>query len=70
MHNRSGWVALLMFNVGVEIGLLIFIAVVLTAIAAIRRIYAVPRAAVLACSYAIGTTASFWAFERLYGAFA
>lgn len=63
-------VALLMFNVGVEIGQLIFVAVALAVGALIVRLpmlrrpwmqYAVP--------YAIGAVAMFWVIERI-GAFA
>jgi hydrogenase/urease accessory protein HupE len=61
--------ALLMFNVGVEVGQLAFIAVVLAAIAAFTRIYAVPRQAVLVSSYAIGILAAFWTIERLSASF-
>ena len=62
--------ALLMFNVGVELGQLAFIAVVLTALAAMRRFSAVPGPAILVSSYAIGIIAAFWTFERLLAAFA
>jgi len=62
--------ALLFFNVGVEIGQLIFIAVVLGAIAVVRRI--VRRLKVDAPSwwwrvppYTIGGIASFWVVQRL-----
>jgi hydrogenase/urease accessory protein HupE len=62
--------ALLSFNAGVEIGQLIFIAVVLGALFCIRRFGVPPRirhAAVPATSYAIGVTAAFWFIERLAG---
>ncbi|MBU3030697.1 HupE/UreJ family protein [Paracoccus marinaquae] len=61
--------ALLMFNIGIEIGQLIFIAVVLATIAAIRRIFPIPGRAVLVSSYAIGILATFWALERLQATF-
>lgn len=61
--------ALLMFNVGVEVGQLTFIAVVLTALAAVNRLYTVPRQAVLVSSYVIGIVAAFWTFERLQASF-
>jgi hypothetical protein len=61
-------VALLMFNVGVEIGQLIFVAAALATGVLLARLprrpwmdYAVP--------YAIGTVAMFWVIERV-GAFA
>lgn len=62
--------ALLSFNVGVEIGQLIFIGVVLGAMSCIRRLGVPPRirhAAVPVTSYAIGTTSAFWFIERLAG---
>jgi len=62
--------ALLSFNVGVEIGQLIFIGVVLGALICIRRLRVPPRirhAAVPITSYAIGITAAFWFIERLAG---
>lgn len=61
-------VALLTFNLGVEAGQLLIVAVCIGAIAALRRL--VPpalRPTVLAASYAIGITASFWFIERLIG---
>jgi hypothetical protein len=57
--------ALLFFNLGVEIGQLVFIAAILAVAAAARRIFAFPRQAPIAAAYAIGTVASFWGFERL-----
>jgi hydrogenase/urease accessory protein HupE len=59
-------VALLTFNVGVEIGQLLIIAGVIALIAMIRRMRPVMlRPATLAASYAIGTIASFWFIERM-----
>ncbi|MET1161979.1 MAG: HupE/UreJ family protein [Pseudoxanthomonas sp.] len=59
-------VALLFFNVGVEIGQLLFIAVVLAVIAGARRAR-LPRGdwAWRLPVYAIGTTAAFWTIERI-----
>lgn len=60
--------ALFSFNVGVEIGQLIFIGAVLGLMASVRRIpipAQVERHASLAAAYAIGTTAAFWFIERL-----
>jgi len=62
--------ALFSFNVGVEIGQLIFIGVVLGALICIRRVRVPPRirhAAVPVTTYAIGITAAFWFIERLAG---
>ena len=60
--------ALLTFNLGVEAGQLLIIAAVIAVIALLRR-FAQPalRTAVLAASYAIGITASFWFIQRLAG---
>lgn len=57
--------ALLFFNIGVEIGQLLFIAAILAVVAASRRIFAIPRQAPVATAYAIGIVASFWCFDRL-----
>jgi hypothetical protein len=62
--------ALFSFNVGVEIGQLIFIGVVLAALTCIRRFGVPPgirRAALPVTTYAIGITAAFWFIERLAG---
>ncbi len=60
--------ALLFFNVGVEIGQLVFIAGVITAIRVLRRLIvdgaSLNAGETLAC-YGIGITSSFWLFERL-----
>lgn len=61
-------VALLFFNVGVEIGQLLFIAAVLALMALIQRIrIAWPRWARAAPAYAIGCVAMFWVVERVSG---
>jgi hypothetical protein len=62
-------VALLMFNVGVEFGQLIFIACLLGAAALLQRVPVKPPlwARVLP-AYVIGAVAMFWAVERI-GAF-
>ncbi len=60
--------ALLFFNVGVEIGQLMFIAAVLGVIGLARSVKYPPmigRTAFLATTYAIGTMASFWFVERV-----
>ncbi|MEJ2320656.1 MAG: HupE/UreJ family protein, partial [Gemmatimonadales bacterium] len=60
--------ALLLFNVGVEAGQLLFIAAVLLAIAVARRLpAAVPRLARPLPAYAIGALAMFWVIERVVG---
>jgi hypothetical protein len=61
--------ALFSFNVGVELGQLIFIAAILLAVSALRRIVDVPRNAIIASAYAIGIVAAFWSIERLDSVF-
>jgi hydrogenase/urease accessory protein HupE len=59
-------VALLMFNVGVEIGQLLFVAFVLVVRAGLMRLPArAPARATQAAPYAIGTIAMYWVFERV-----
>jgi hydrogenase/urease accessory protein HupE len=62
--------ALFAFNVGVELGQLLFIAVVLAMLALVKRL-PLPRPltehALPAASYAIGTLAAFWFVDRLAG---
>lgn len=57
--------ALLAFNVGVELGQLAFIAVILTAVHSLRRIVMIPRRAIIGSAYAIGIVAAFWSVQRL-----
>lgn len=60
--------ALLMFNVGVEIGQLMFVAVILMIFAMAGRVSSFDAAASrtrLAASYAIGGLAAFWMIERI-----
>ena len=62
--------ALFMFNVGVEIGQLVFIAAVLALLVLVRRIPipdSMARQARPAATYAIGTLAAFWFVERVAG---
>ena len=61
--------ALLFFNVGVEIGQLIFVGVLLAATALARRLTGGPvdpRWAVTLPAYVIGGIASFWVVERIF----
>ncbi len=59
-------VALLMFNVGVEVGQLMFVAVVLAASAILGRLVAArPAWATGVIAYAIGAVAAFWTIERV-----
>jgi len=62
--------ALFAFNVGVELGQLLFIAVVLGLLALARRVplpHPLTQHALPVASYAIGTLAAFWFVERLSG---
>ena len=70
--------ALLFFNVGVEVGQLLFIAVVLLALSALTRLLRRPgriehgpwRAEALVrvpVAYAIGSIAAFWTVQRVVG---
>ncbi|CAN7185117.1 HupE/UreJ family protein [Mesorhizobium sp. LjNodule214] len=61
--------ALFSFNVGVELGQLMFIAAILLAVSALRRIVDVPRNAIIASAYVIGIVAAFWTVERLHSTF-
>jgi hypothetical protein len=58
--------ALLMFNVGVETGQLLFVGVVLLVMAVLRRLpISWPEGSWRALPYAIGSIAAFWTFERV-----
>jgi hypothetical protein len=58
--------ALFMFNVGVETGQLLFIAVVLSLMALLRRLpLTAPKSAWRLLPYAIGSVAAFWTIERV-----
>jgi hydrogenase/urease accessory protein HupE len=58
--------ALLMFNVGVETGQLIFIAVVLSLIALLKRLpVTMPQGAWRVMPYTIGSVAAFWVIQRV-----
>lgn len=59
-------VALLLFNLGVEAGQLLFIVAVLSAMAVVRLLRApLPRWVEWAPAYAIGSIAMFWVFQRV-----
>lgn len=62
--------ALFAFNVGVELGQLAFIAAVLSALAAAKRLplpTAITRNAPRAATFVIGSLAAFWFIERVAG---
>lgn len=61
--------ALLFFNIGVELGQLMFIAVILGVVALLSRLIQIPRRAPMAAAYTIGIIASFWVFERASATF-
>lgn len=58
--------ALLAFNVGVEIGQLLFVSVILAVVFAARSIFTIPRRAPVAAAYAIGAVAALWSVERIH----
>ncbi len=58
-------VALLFFNVGVEIGQLLFVTVVLFVVRTLRAVRPAPQWAKLVPPYAIGSMAMFWVFQRI-----
>ncbi|MGI9260661.1 MAG: HupE/UreJ family protein [Woeseiaceae bacterium] len=61
-------VSLLFFNVGVEVGQLVFIAAVLLVTATVRRFLAsTPHWAPVAIAYMVGIPAAFWTIERVAG---
>ncbi len=62
--------ALFCFNVGVELGQLMFVGAILIAFAALRRAVGTPRRAIVPAAYAIGMVAAFWTVERLVSTFA
>lgn len=58
--------ALLMFNVGVETGQLLFIAVVVSVIALLKRLpVALPQASWRLVPYGIGSVAGYWTIDRV-----
>lgn len=62
--------ALLSFNIGVEIGQLAFVALILLAFHMVRRLVTLPKEAMTIPAYAIGIVAAFWIAERLHTMFA
>jgi len=58
--------ALLMFNVGVETGQVLFVVAVVAVLAALRRLsLSLPQGAWRLAPYSIGAVAAFWTIERL-----
>lgn len=63
--------ALFMFNLGVEVGQLLFVTAVAAVLFALRRLplpARAPRWGEAIATYAIGSFSAFWFFERLYAA--
>jgi hypothetical protein len=61
--------ALLMFNVGVETGQVLFVVAVVAALAALRRLpLPTPQGAWRLAPYAIGTVAAYWTIQRVVSA--
>jgi hypothetical protein len=55
-----------MFNIGVETGQLLFIAVVLTVLALLKRFpLSAPEGAWRVAPYSIGSLAAFWTIQRV-----
>ena len=61
--------ALFSFNVGVELGQLMFICVLLLIAEAAKRLFTLPKHAATVSGYALGITAAFWTVERLTATF-
>lgn len=62
--------ALLSFNIGIEIGQLAFVGIILVAWALLRKIpFSWPQFAKLVPAYLIGSLAVFWFLERIWNAF-
>lgn len=65
LPQRDVPVALLFFNVGVEIGQLMFITALLIAANLVRFVFSFGRSARIAAAYGIGIVAAFWVIERV-----
>ena len=72
LPDGAVWVALLLFNLGVELGQLAFVAVIVLAGALINATGLASRARQLRglALHGIGGVAAYWLLERLYAAFA
>lgn len=71
LPQREIPLALLSFNIGIELGQLAFVAVILLVWTVLRRLpLGASRVARLAPAYAIGSLAAFWLIERSLGAVA
>jgi len=65
LPQRDVPVALLFFNVGVEIGQLMFITALLLAAYLARLVFSFGRSARITAAYGIGVVAAFWVAERI-----
>ena len=59
-------IALLFFNVGVELGQIAFVVALLLVGKLIHKVRPLPKHAATTASYFVGSIASFWVFERLF----
>jgi len=69
LPQRDVPLALLFFNVGVEIGQLAFIAAILAVAYSARLIFTLGKPIRMAAAYGIGSVAAFWTVERLSSIF-
>ncbi|CAH1671252.1 HupE/UreJ family protein [Chelatococcus sp.] len=69
LPQRDIPLALLFFNVGVEIGQLAFIAAILAVVYAARLIFTFGRPMRVAAAYGVGAVAAFWTVDRLSAIF-
>jgi hydrogenase/urease accessory protein HupE len=67
LPEQSIPLALLFFNIGVELGQLAFVAAVLLSIALAKLVRDTPKWMPVATAYAIGVVASYWTIERVVG---
>ena len=58
--NEFGPAFVFCFNVGVEIGQLLFVALILAIAALFKRLVEIPRTALVTSAYSIGIIAVFW----------
>jgi hypothetical protein len=65
LPERHLWIALLTFNVGVEIGQLAVVGLAALAVLAARRLLPRPAIARRAALYAIGSVAAYWSITRI-----
>ncbi|MDN3651424.1 HupE/UreJ family protein [Thalassotalea ponticola] len=59
-------IALLFFNVGVELGQIAFVVTLLCIGNLVKKVRLLPKHVAISASYLIGSLSSFWVFERLF----